>query len=624
MTRFFTKDEPCCHLTIEKKAIAKPFRFTDAQVRFANLLFVDNPVGTGYSYVTNESAYATNNSQIAADLVTMTSVFLTKMPEFQAIFVVSFVSLQNVPLYIFSESYGGKMAAEFALALHKAQASGKVSCKLAGVALGDGWLSPLDSTSTWGQYLYTMSFLDKSNLLTLNKVVSEIRQALVAGQGAKATQLWAAAEDLVEQLTNGVDWYNILQPQADEVAAASPLSLADDHPLKRSFSRHVAHFYNGSLSQLMNGPIKEKLGTIPKNVTWGGQAGGVFKALQADFMLPAVKTVDRLLNETDVRVAVYSGQLDLIVDALGTLQWMEQLKWAGMKEFQATAKAPMEVDSVTVGYYKTFKTLTLYWVLKAGHMVPADAPLGGTIDGSPHHPGQMVTTNYPHHQNNATTMALDVAKHHYGGTSHESQHERGNEERGWRSPHHHSGAFSPSLRRHGGGASGRERKRKRQTCVGDAILPSPQQVPSSGGPLKAPTLVPRFSSELSYSCPTKLHATTMAKEVTIVFLISVPMQWHDSKLTTARKTKQVYNSKEAKNYGRKTERRGGRRKGASSEGELPQLVGRCEETWSLRWVRQTLRCPLPLHVPRSARRGGEGRSSTTLICTPAGVGCWQG
>lgn len=333
-------------------------------VRFANLLFIDNPVGTGYSYVTNEMAYATNNSQIAADLVTMTSVFLTKMPEFQ-----------TVPLYIFSESYGGKMAAEFALALHKAQASGKVSCKLEGVALGDGWLSPLDSTSTWGQYLYTMSFLDKSNLLTLNKVVSEIRQALVAGEGAKATQLWGAAEDLVEQLTNGVDWYNILQPQSYQLAAASPLSLPDDHPLQRSFRRHVAHFYNGTLSQLMNGPIREKLGTIPKNVTWGGQATEVFKALQADFMLPAVKTVDRLLNETDVRVAVYSGQLDLIVDALGTLQWMEQLTWAGMKEFQATAKTPMMIDLATVGYYKSFKTLALYWVLKAGHMVPSDAPL---------------------------------------------------------------------------------------------------------------------------------------------------------------------------------------------------------------------------------------------------------
>uniref|UniRef100_A0A131YXB8 Carboxypeptidase n=1 Tax=Rhipicephalus appendiculatus TaxID=34631 RepID=A0A131YXB8_RHIAP len=336
-------------------------------VSFANLLFVDNPVGSGYSFVTNETGFAVNNSQIASDLVTMISVFLAKMPEFQ-----------NVPLYIFSESYGGKMAAEFALQLYKAHASGKVSCKLSGVALGDGWLSPLDSTSTWGQYLYTMSFLDKTNLMTLNKVVSEIRQALVAKDGAKATSLWASAEDIVEQLTNGIDWYNILQPQQEPSASLGALSLPSDNTLGRAFVRHVAHFYNifnGTLTELMNGPIKEKLGSIPKNVTWGGQSGAVFQALKADFMLPAVDTVDRLLNETDVTVAVYSGQLDLIVDALGTLQWMEQLRWPGMKEFQATAKKPMVVEGETAGYYKSFKNLTLYWVLKAGHMVPADAPL---------------------------------------------------------------------------------------------------------------------------------------------------------------------------------------------------------------------------------------------------------
>ncbi|XP_037286704.2 retinoid-inducible serine carboxypeptidase [Rhipicephalus microplus] len=336
-------------------------------VRFANLLFVDNPVGSGYSFVTNETGFAVNNSQIASDLVTMISVFLAKMPEFQ-----------NVPLYIFSESYGGKMAAEFALQLYKAHASGKVLCKLSGVALGDGWLSPLDSTSTWGQYLYTMSFLDKTNLMTLNKVVGEIRQALVAKDGAKATSLWASAEDIVEQLTNGIDWYNILLPQQEQSASLGTLSLPSDNTIGRAFVRHVAHFYNifnGTLTELMNGPIKEKLGSIPKNVTWGGQSGAVFQALKADFMLPAVDAVDRLLNETDVTVAVYSGQLDLIVDALGTLQWMEQLRWPGMKEFQATAKEPMVVEGETAGYYKSFKNLTLYWVLKAGHMVPADAPL---------------------------------------------------------------------------------------------------------------------------------------------------------------------------------------------------------------------------------------------------------
>ncbi|KAH6943611.1 hypothetical protein HPB50_024798 [Hyalomma asiaticum] len=245
------------------------------------------------------------------------------------------------------------MAAEFAFQLYKAHASGKVSCKLSGVALGDGWLSPLDSTSTWGQYLYTMSFLDKTNLMTLNKVVSQIREALVAKEGAKATALWASAEDIVEQLTNGIDWYNILQPQQEEFSAShGGLSLPSDRQLGRAFVRHVAHFYNvfnGTLTELMNGPIKEKLGSIPKNVTWGGQSGAVFQALKADFMLPTVDT--------------------------GTLQWMEQLKWSGMKDFQAAEKQPMVVEGETAGYYKSFKNLTLYWVLKAGHMVPADAPL---------------------------------------------------------------------------------------------------------------------------------------------------------------------------------------------------------------------------------------------------------
>lgn len=53
------------------------------QVHFANLLFVDNPVGAGYSYVTNDGAYTRNESQIADDLVALLSVFLTKLPEFQ-------------------------------------------------------------------------------------------------------------------------------------------------------------------------------------------------------------------------------------------------------------------------------------------------------------------------------------------------------------------------------------------------------------------------------------------------------------------------------------------------------------------------------------------------------------
>ena len=73
-----------------------------------NVLFIDNPVGTGFSYVDNNEVFTTNNTQIAEDLVTFTKGFLDIYPQFK-----------TVPLYIFSESYGGKMAAEYALLLDR-------------------------------------------------------------------------------------------------------------------------------------------------------------------------------------------------------------------------------------------------------------------------------------------------------------------------------------------------------------------------------------------------------------------------------------------------------------------------------------------------------------------------
>ncbi|XP_064478578.1 retinoid-inducible serine carboxypeptidase-like [Ornithodoros turicata] len=331
-------------------------------VKFANVLFIDNPVGTGYSYVNNSKAYATNNSQIANDLVTLMAVFFNKLPEFQ-----------KVPLYIFSESYGGKMAASFALALYKECQAGKIPCNLQGVAMGDGWLSPLDSTSTWAQYLYSMSLLDRYEVQLVNKAVGEIHQAITSGRLTKATELWQSAQNLVEDLTYGINWYNILTPLPNEKLSPN-VTLPYKHPLYRTFQRLVAPYHGDALYNLMNGYVKQKLGVIPKNVTWGGQSNEVFSALMGDFMRPDVQVVDKLLNETNLKVVIYSGQLDLIVDTMGTLQWVNQLDWPGIQEFRQAKKKPMTVGKFTSAFYKSYKNLVMFWILKAGHMVPRDAP----------------------------------------------------------------------------------------------------------------------------------------------------------------------------------------------------------------------------------------------------------
>ncbi|GER57512.1 serine carboxypeptidase-like 51, partial [Striga asiatica] len=85
----------------------------------ADLLFVDNPVGTGYSYVEDAKFLVMNDDENAADLTTLLiEVFNSQK------------SLQNNPLYIVAESYGGKFAVTLALSALKAIKNGKLKLKL--------------------------------------------------------------------------------------------------------------------------------------------------------------------------------------------------------------------------------------------------------------------------------------------------------------------------------------------------------------------------------------------------------------------------------------------------------------------------------------------------------------
>lgn len=80
-------------------------------VKDMNVLFLDSPVGAGFSYVDDAQYLNTDNAQIVVDLVEVLKGFYLKHPEFE-----------SVPLHIFSESYGGKVAVEFAYVLDKVRA----------------------------------------------------------------------------------------------------------------------------------------------------------------------------------------------------------------------------------------------------------------------------------------------------------------------------------------------------------------------------------------------------------------------------------------------------------------------------------------------------------------------
>ncbi|XP_007947847.1 retinoid-inducible serine carboxypeptidase [Orycteropus afer afer] len=324
----------------------------------ASLLFVDNPVGTGFSYVNTSDAYTKNLDMVASDMMVLLKTFFDSHTEFQ-----------TIPFYIFSESYGGKMAAGISLELHKAIQQGSIKCNFAGVALGDSWISPIDSVLSWGPYLYSMSLLDDQGLAEVSKVAEQVLDAVSEGHYQKATQLWGKAEMVIEQNTDGVNFYNILTKSTPTPAKESSLEFTQSH-LVQLCQRHVRHLQQDALSQLMNGPIRKKLKIIPEDHSWGGQATNVFQNMEGDFMKPVISIVDELL-EAGVNVTVYNGQLDLIVDTMGQEAWVRKLKWPELSKFNQLKRKALYSDpqsSETSAFVKSYKNLAFFWILRAGHM----------------------------------------------------------------------------------------------------------------------------------------------------------------------------------------------------------------------------------------------------------------
>lgn len=265
------------------------------------------------------------------------------------------------------------MAAGIALELHKAIQQGTIKCNFSGVALGDSWISPVDSVLSWGPYLYSMSLLDDQGLAEVSRVAEQVLDAINKGLYEEATQLWGKAEMVIEQNTDGVNFYNILTKNAPMSSMKSSLEFTQSH-LVHLYERHVRNLNRDALDQLMNGPIRTKLKIIPKDCSWGGQANSVFLNMEKDFMKPVISVVDELL-EAGVNVTVYNGQLDLIVDTMGQEAWMQKLKWSELPKFHQLKWKPLYSDptsSETSAFVKRHKNLAFFWILRAGHMVPSD------------------------------------------------------------------------------------------------------------------------------------------------------------------------------------------------------------------------------------------------------------
>ncbi|XP_044014632.1 retinoid-inducible serine carboxypeptidase-like [Aphidius gifuensis] len=308
-----------------------------------NVLFIDNPVGTGFSYTTNFLGFTESNHEIGVDLVECIRGFLDIYQKFK-----------NTSTYITAESYGGKMAAEFALLWFKEQENKKIESNLKGIALGNPWISPIDSTLSWAPFLLQTGLIDYTDYEKINKQALEMKYAIEKGKWLIAQQKFRSTFAIIRKVTKNIDVYNFIKP--------------------RSLYENSSSNVNDEKSPQWINKMNDVKKTLNISSTWGEHQSSVIHFLMIDDLKPVTHIIEEILNNTNLDVFVYSGQFDIVVPTSGTLAWIENLKWKHDDEWKNSTRYPLVIDDIIEGYFKEFNHFKVYWVMRSGHMVPADNP----------------------------------------------------------------------------------------------------------------------------------------------------------------------------------------------------------------------------------------------------------
>ena len=206
-------------------------------IRTANILFVDNPVGSGFSTNKRRADIPDTIEKISDDLITLLQIFMNEHHYFR-----------NNSLHVFGQSYGGKMAPALAYYLLKAIKEGKIICNLRGVGIGNGFVSPVDFILSISPILYQMGAIDDEQYDKFNKLAVE-------GHQAALKKNWKVMRSRFDSLLESIE-------ASPEINVYNVLDL---------ITRGKVHnIYDVDISKLMNGQIKEKLKIIPDEHEWKG------------------------------------------------------------------------------------------------------------------------------------------------------------------------------------------------------------------------------------------------------------------------------------------------------------------------------------------------------------------
>eukprot|EP00828_Plagiopyla_frontata_P034711 TRINITY_DN4523_c0_g1_i4.p1 TRINITY_DN4523_c0_g1~~TRINITY_DN4523_c0_g1_i4.p1 ORF type:complete len:428 (-),score=45.91 TRINITY_DN4523_c0_g1_i4:61-1344(-) len=320
-----------------------------------NLLYIDQPIGTGASYAQSQQEMCRTEAEVAQQWYTAVQQ-LTALSNC-SFFTSYFQGTTNAsPVFITGESYAGKYIPNIAaniLQYNKLSVNpSSLKLNLKGIAYGNGFTDPVTIASEYGSYAYNLGLIDFNQRQQIEYYLLQLQFAKDNGNWQDATNIFNNAFSTMQAMAGGVFTYDMF-----EYSSPIPFDNLDEFMQTPS----VAQGYN-----------------LNNQIVFDSNSDLVYQILGVDFMQDALEQITYCITQ-GIKVMIYQGQDDLIVPNPGTFKWVDQLTWDGSDVFNNLDFTFWQnSQGQPAGYYKRYQNNSIHMELrlvnKAGHLVPFYQP----------------------------------------------------------------------------------------------------------------------------------------------------------------------------------------------------------------------------------------------------------
>ncbi|XP_077978166.1 putative serine carboxypeptidase CPVL [Glandiceps talaboti] len=347
--------------------ISKDWKLSERDITWQtkySMLYIDNPVGTGFSFTNDTLGYARNETQIGNELYSALTQFFQIYYEYQ-----------KNDFYTSGQSYAGKYVPAISYKIHKENPSAKVKINFKGMLIGAAFSDPETMFPLSAEFMYQTGLFDEN---TRDIFQSQVDVGIRYMQEKKWRECGMLFDrilvgclfmyrTLVQNLTGLEDISNYMNTNDTAVFGYYP------HYLAKGDVRYAIHVGNVTFSD--------------RDMT--------YYYLLDDMCQSVSQWVIEILNN-DYKVMFYNGQLDAVIASPLVERFLWNLQWKGMDEYRKAQRQIWKVnqnDTDVAGYVRAvgpgLGNIFQVLIRGAGHVAPYDQPertlnmISNFVDGSP-------------------------------------------------------------------------------------------------------------------------------------------------------------------------------------------------------------------------------------------------